>query len=119
MTIKEFMKLSDGVKKVAAEMYKATGNNFTLKDIDIIVNRARQEEDLRCLRKLNKIRKEVCQLNKECGFHDIPDIEYKEFLEAMRHFTFEERMKISFTFLQHIAALNNIVFDEEDEECQG
>lgn len=116
MTTKEFLKLMDRAKKEAAEMYKATGNNFTLKDIDIIVNRARQEEDLRYLRKLNKIREEVYQLNKEIGFYGIVGMEYKEFLEAMKGYSYEERMRISFAMLQHIAELDDIVFDEEDEE---
>ena len=113
MTIKELQIIMERAKKEAAEMYKATGTNFTLKDIDIIVNRAKQEEDLRYQKKLNKIRDEVYQLNKEVGFYGIAGIEYEEFLEAMKGYSYEEKMKISFAFLQHIAALDNIVFDEE------
>lgn len=116
MTTKEFLRLMDRAKKEAAEMYKTTGNNFTLKDIDIIVNRARQEEDLFYQKKLNKIRKEVYELNKEVGFYGIAGMTYHEFLEAMKGYIYEERMKISFALLQHIAALDNIVFDEEGEE---
>lgn len=115
MTIKELQAIIERANKEAEEMYKATGNNFTLKDIDIIVNRARQEEDLRYLRKLNKIREEVYQLNKEVGFYGIAGMEYKEFLEAMKGYSYEEKMRIAFALLQHIALLDNIVFDEEGE----
>ena len=115
MTIKELQIIIERAKKEAAEMYKTTGNNFTLKDIDIIVNRARQEEDLRYLRKLNKIRNDVYELNKEVGFYGIAGIEYKEFLEVMKEYSYEERMKIAYALLQHISLLDNIVFDEEGE----
>ncbi len=115
MTIKELQIIIDRAKKEAEEMYKVTGNNFTLKDIDIIVNRARQEEDLRYQRKLNKIREEVYQLNKDVGFYGIAGMEYKEFLEAMRSYSYEDQMKVAYALLQHIALLDNIVFDEEGE----
>ena len=115
MTIKELQIIIERAKKEAAEMYKTTGNNFTLKDIDIIVNRARQEEDLQHLEKLNKIREKVYELNKKVGFYGIADMEYKEFLEVMKEYSYEERMKIAYALLQHISLLDNIVFDEEGE----
>ena len=36
-------------------------------------------------------------------------------MEAMKGYSYEEKMKIAFAFLQHIALLDNIVFDEEGE----
>ena len=113
MTTEEFLILMERAKKEAYEEWKTRGDNFTLKDIDINVNRARQEEDLRYQRKLNKIREEVYQLNKEVGFYGIAGMEYKEFLEAVKGYSYEEKMKISFAMLRHIALLDNIVFDEE------
>lgn len=116
MTIKELQSIMERAKKEAYEEYKVKGNTFTLKYIEIIMNRAKQEEDLLYQRKLNKIREEVYNLNKEVGFYGIAGIEYEEFLEVMRHYTYEERMKISYAFLQHLAALDNIVFDEGDDK---
>lgn len=86
---------------------------MTNKELQILMERAKIEAEMINKKRLNNIRKRVYQLNKEVGFYDFDGIEYVEFLEAMRHYTFEERMKISFAFLQHIAALDNIVFDEE------
>ena len=88
---------------------------MTIKELQIILDRAKKEEDLRYHRKLNKIRDEVYQLNKEVGFYGFAGMEYKEFLEAMKGYSYEEKMKIAFAFLQHIALLDNIVFDEEGE----
>ena len=103
---------------------------MTIKELQIIMERAKREVrsdievnefykkevDLKNLRKLNKIREEVYQLNKEVGFYGIAGMEYKEFLEAMKGYSYEERMKIAYALLLHIAALDNIVFDEEGEE---
>ena len=116
MTIKELQIITERAKKEAEEMYKVTGNNFTLKDIDIIVNRAKQEEDLHYQKQLNKIREKVYELNKEVGFYGIAGMEYKEFLEVMKEYSYEEKMKIAFAMLQYISLLDNIVFDEEGEE---
>ena len=89
---------------------------MTIKELHIIMERAKKEADLKNLRKLNKIREEVYQLNKDVGFYGIAGMEYKEFLEAMRSYSYEDRMKVAYALLQHIALLDNIVFDEEGEE---
>lgn len=89
---------------------------MTIKELQIIIERAKKEVDLENLKKLNKIREEVYQLNKEVGFYGIAGIEYKEFSEAMKGYSYEEKMKIAYALLQHIALLDNIVFDEEGEE---
>lgn len=88
---------------------------MTNKELQILMERAKIEAEMVNKKRLNNIRKEVYRLNKEAGFYGIAGMEYEEFLEAMRHYTYEERMKISFAFLQHIALLDNIVFDEEGE----
>ena len=85
---------------------------MTNKELQIIIERAKIEAETINEKRLNNIRNRVYQLNKEAGFYGIAGIEYYEFLEAMRHYSYEERMKISFAFLQHVALLDNIVFDE-------
>ena len=103
---------------------------MTIKELQIIMERAtkeaeeyskqlekeRRRENNEARKELDRIRNEVYQLNKEVGFYGIAGMEYKEFLEAMKGYSYEEKMKIAFAFLQHIALLDNIVFDEEGEE---
>ena len=48
---------------------------MTIKELQIILDRAKKEEDLRYHRKLNKIRDEVYQLNKEVGFYGFAGME--------------------------------------------
>lgn len=115
MTIKELQIIMERAKREVAEEYKVKGNALTLKDIAIIQERARQEEDLEYQRKLNKIRDKAHELNKEVGFYGIARMEYKEFLEVMKKYSDDERMKLAFAFFQYIALLNDIVFDEEGE----
>lgn len=103
MTIKDLQAIIERANKEAEEFYSKQ------------LEKERRRENNEARRELDKIRNEVYQLNKEVGFYGIADIEYKEFLEAMKGYSYEERMKISFAFLQHIAALDNIVFDEEGE----
>ena len=103
MTIKELQIIMERANKEAEEFYSKQ------------LEKERRRENNEARKELDRIRNEVYELNKEVGFYGIAGIEFVEFLEAMRHYTFEERMKISFAFLQHIAALDNIVFDEEGE----
>ena len=103
MTIKELQIIMERANKEAEEFYAKQ------------LEKERRRDNNKARKELDRIRNEVYELNKEVGFYGFADIEYVEFLEAMRHYTFEERMKISFAFLQHIAALDNIVFDEEGE----
>lgn len=115
MTIKELQIIMERAKREVAEEYKVKGNALTLKDIAIIQERARQEVDLEYQRKLNKIRDKAYELNKEVGFYGIAGMEYDEFLEAMRSYNYEERLRLAYAFLQHIAILDNIIFDEGEE----
>ncbi len=103
MTIKELQIIIDRATKEAEEFYTKQ------------LEKERRRENNEARRELDRIRNEVYELNKEAGFYGIAGIEYKEFLEAMKGYSYEERMKIAFAFLQHIAALDNIVFDEEGE----
>lgn len=103
MTIKELQVIMERAQKDAEEFYEKQ------------LEKERRRENSECRKELDKIRNEVYEFNHKVGFYDIAGMEYKEFLDAMRHYTYEERMKISFAFLQHIALLDNIVFDEEGE----
>lgn len=114
MTIKELQIIMERAKREVAEEYKVKGNALTLKDIAIIQERARQEVDLEYQRKLNKIREKAYELNKEVGFYDIAGMKYEEFLEAIKHYSYEERMRIAYSFLRHIELLDNIIFEESE-----
>lgn len=88
---------------------------MTILELQAIMDKAKNDVNLEYQRKLNRIRNKVYELNKEVGFYGIADMEYADFLGEMRGYSFEERMKISFALLQHIATIDNIVFDEEGE----
>lgn len=103
MTIKELQIIIDRAKKEADEFY-----DRELKKEEIRANNKYRKE-------LDKIRNDVYELNKEVGFYDIAGIEYEEFLEVMKEYSYVERMKIAYALLQHIALLDNIVFDKEGE----
>lgn len=117
MTIKELQIIMERAKREVAEEYKVKGNALTLKDIAIIQERARQEEDLEYQRKLNKIRNEAYALNQESGFYGIAGMDYDEFLEAMKEYSYSERMKLAYAFFLHIKLLDNIIFDFEEGEA--
>ena len=89
---------------------------MTYNQFCIMMDQAKREVDSTYRKKVNMIRQKVYELNKEVGFYGIAGMEYKEFLEAMKGYSYEEKMKIAFAMLQHIALLDNIVFDEEGEE---
>ena len=103
MTIKELQIIMDRAKKEADQFY----------DRELEKEKIRANNEYR--KELDKIRNEVYELNKEAGFYGIAGIEYEEFLEAMRCYSYEDRMKVAYALLQHIALLDNIVFDEEGE----
>ena len=88
---------------------------MTYKEFCIMMDQAKREVDSTYRKKVNIIRHRVYELNKEVGFYGIAGMEYKEFLEAMKGYSYEEKMKIAYALLQHIAQLDNIVFDEEGE----
>ena len=88
---------------------------MTYKQFCIMMDQAKREVDSTYRKKVNIIRHEVYELNKEVGFYGIAGMEYKEFLEVMKEYSYEERMKIAYALLQHISLLDNIVFDEEGE----
>ena len=93
---------------------------MTIKELQIIMDRAKkevdEERDRWYQRKLNKIREEVYELNKEVGFYEMVGMDYKEFLEAMKGYSFGERMRIAYALFLHIKILDNIVFDEEGDD---
>lgn len=89
---------------------------MTIIELQVIMDKAKNDVNLEYQRKLNRIREKVYEYNKEVGFYGIAGMEYEEFLESMKGYSFEERMKISFALLQHIANIDNIIFDEEGEE---
>lgn len=89
---------------------------MTIKELQIIMNRAKQEEDLKYQEKLYKIRKEIYEYNRDIGFYDIAGMNYNEFLKAMKEYSYEDQMKLAYAFFQHINTLDNMVFDEEGEE---
>lgn len=103
MTIKELQIIMERANKEAEEFYAKQ------------LEKERRRDNNKARKELDRIRNEVYELNKEVGFYGIAGMEYNEFLEAMKGYSYEEKMKISFAFLQHIAALDNIVFDEEGE----
>jgi uncharacterized protein YlxW (UPF0749 family) len=103
MTIKELQIIMERANKEAEEFYSKQ------------LEKERRRENNEARKELDRIRNEVYELNKEVGFYGIAGMEYKEFLEAMKGYSFEERMRTSFAFYKHIAALDNIVFDEEGE----
>lgn len=105
MTIKELRLIMDRAKKEADQFYKEQ------------MDRERENENNCYKKKLNEIRAKAYELNKEVGFYGIAGMSYNEFLEAMKHYSYEERMWVSFAFLRHISLLDNIIFDEEDDEC--
>lgn len=115
MTIKELQIIMERAKREVAEEYKVKGNALTLKDIAIIQERARQEVDLEYQRKLNKIREKAYELNKEVGFYGIAGMEYDDFLDAMKEYSYPERMKVAYAFFLHIKLLDNIIFEESEE----
>lgn len=88
---------------------------MTYKEFCIMMDQAKREVDSTYRKKVNMIRHKVYELNKEVGFYGIDGMEYKEFLEAMRSYSYEDQMKVAYALLQHIALLDNIVFDEEGE----
>ena len=88
---------------------------MTYKQFCIMMDQAKREVDSTYRKKVNIIRHKVYELNKEVGFYDIAGMEYKEFLESMKGYSYEEKMKIAYALLLHIAELDNIVFDEEGE----
>ena len=88
---------------------------MTYNQFRIMMDQAKREVDSTYRKKVNIIRHKVYELNKEVGFYGIAGMEYKEFLEAMNGYSYEEKMKIAYALLQHIALLDNIVFDEEGE----
>ena len=104
MTIKELQVIIERANKEAEEFYSKQ------------LEKERRRENSEARKELERIRDEVYQLNKKVGFYGIAGMEYDEFLEAMRSYSYEDRMKVAYALLQHISLLDNIVFDEEGEE---
>lgn len=94
---------------------------MTIKELQIIMERSKKEVDLENLEKLNKIRKEIYEYNRDIGFYDIAGMNYDEFLKAMNEYSYEDQMKLAYAFFQHIKTLDNMVFDEEakNENIRG
>lgn len=88
---------------------------MTFNQFEMMMDQAKREVDSTYRKKVNIIRHKVYELNKEVGFYGIAGMEYDEFLEAMKGYSYEEKMKIAYALLLYIAALDNIVFDVEDE----
>lgn len=105
MTIKELQIIMDRAKKEADQFYKEQ------------LDREREKENNWYKKKLNEIREKAYELNREVGFYGIAGMTYDEFLECMKHYSYSERMRIAFALYQHISLLDNIIFDEEGDEC--
>lgn len=86
---------------------------MTIKELQL--EKERRRDNSECMKELDRIRNEVYELNHKSGFYGMADMEYKDFLEALKGYSYEERMKISYAFFLHIKILDNIVFDEEGE----
>lgn len=102
MTIKELQIIMDRAKKEADEFYEKQ------------LEKERRRDNSECREELDKIRNEVYELNHKSGFYGMADMEYDEFLEVMNGYSFEERMKIAYAFFLHIKIIDNIIFDFEE-----
>lgn len=104
MTIKELQIIMDRAKKEADQFYER----------ELEKEKIRANNEYR--KELEKIRSEVYDLNKAVGFYNMADMEYDDFQGAMKQYSYEERMKVAYAFFLHIKMLDNIVFDLEGEE---
>ena len=105
MTIKELQVIIERANKEAEEFYAKQ------------LEKERRRDNSECRKELDKIRNEVYELNHKSGFYGMADMEYDDFLEAMKGYSFEERMRIAYAFFLHIKIIDNIIFDfEEDGE---
>lgn len=107
MTIKELQVIMERAKKEADEFYEKQ------------LEKERRKDNSECRKELDKIRNEVYELNHKSGFYGMADMEYDEFLEVMNGYSFEERMKIAYAFFLHIKILDNIVFDLRREKHEN
>jgi len=102
MTIKELQVIMERAQKEAEEFYEKQ------------LEKERRKDNIECRKELDKIRNKVYELNHKSGFYGMGDMEYDEFLEAMKGYTFEDRMRIVYAFFLHIKIIDNIIFDFEE-----
>ena len=103
MTIKELQIIIDRAKK--------EGDDFVEKQLE----KERRRDNSECRKELDKIRNEVYELNHKSGFYGMADMKYDDFLEVMKGYSFEERMRIAYSFFLHIKIIDNIIFDFDEE----
>ena len=103
MTINELHAIMDRAKKECDQFYER----------ELEKEKIRANNEYR--KELDKIRNEAYALNQNVGFYNFADMEYDEFVEGMKHYNYEERIKIAYAFFLHIKLLDNIIFEEGEE----